>query len=281
VPLPGSSADGMVDWCIRTMWGALSLGDHPGMTTPSVPVTPSTPTPPFSRTLRVTAGICLALAGLLNGGAQYIGHLVSGDPEDYIRWGAEHPEWLRAEQLATLISLLVLPLGLLGIAHVARWSAPRLTGIATVLLLWGMWGFHNVLALWYAAGSIAPGPLGVDAAVRLNESYAKDPGVLVTALLPHLVGSFWGLLLLCWAARRAFPKPALGLLAAFLIWDFLGTPVGPLEAHLLLAVSLVWLGVHLARLPQRTWSLGPPAPVAGDSDRAFQRATGDPVILDL
>jgi len=38
------------------------------------------------------------------------------------------------------------------------------------------------------------------------------------------------------------------------VWDFLLPSVGPLEPHLLLMVALVWLGVHLARMPQRVWS---------------------------
>ena len=31
-------------------------------------------------------------------------------------------------------------------------------------------------------------------------------------------------------------------------------PVGPLEAHLLLAVGWTWLGVALWRMPARVWS---------------------------
>ena len=82
------------------------------------------------------------------------------------------------EQVATLVSLLVLPVGILGIAQVARWHRPRLTAVALVLSLWGMWGFHTVLALWLGAASVAPGVVGVDAAVQLEDAYGSDTAVL-------------------------------------------------------------------------------------------------------
>jgi hypothetical protein len=213
-------------------------------------------TPPLSRAARLTAGSCLVLAGLLNGGAQYVGHLVSGDPDEWIRWAATHQGWATAEQVATLVSLLFLPLGLLGMAQVTRWRRPRLTAAAVVLVLWGMWGFHTVLALWLGSGSVAPAALGVEAAVSLDDAYGSSGPVIALALVPHLLGSFLGLLLLCIAARGMFPTPALVLLAVFLVWDFLGNPAGPLEAHLLLAVALTWLGVHLVRMSPEQWHGG-------------------------
>jgi hypothetical protein len=226
--------------------------------TTTQPVSPPTPSatlavPPLSGAARATAGISLILAGLLNGGAQYLGHLVSGDPDEWIPWAVEHPGWAAMEQVATLASLLVLPVGILGIAQVARWHRPRFTAVAVVLSVWGMWGFHTVLALWLGAASVAPGVVGVDAAVQLEDAYGSNTAVVAMALVPHLLGSFVGLLLLCLAARGSFPAPALVLLVAFLVWDFLGVPAGPLEAHLLLAVSLAWLGVHLLRMSSEQW----------------------------
>ena len=220
--------------------------------------------PPLSRAAQLGAGVSLLLAGLLNGGSQYLTHLLTGDHGDFsdqIRWGAEHPGPHQAEQAALVASMFFLPLGLLGLAHLARWGAPRLTAVALALVLWGMWGFHNVVALGYGAGSVAPGAIGVDAAVDLNESYLDHLGVTLTALVPHLLGSFLGLLLLtlaCWRSGR-LPRVPLALLAAFLVWDFLLAPVGPLEPHLLLAVALGWLGVHVLRMPVGTWSGNPSA----------------------
>lgn len=208
---------------------------------------------PLSGAVRVAAGISLILAGLLNGGAQYVGHLVSGDETDWIRWAAVNQTWATTEQIAVLASMFFLPLGLLGIAQVTRWRSPRLTAVATVLVLVGMWGFHTVAGLWYAAGTVAPQALGVEAAVRLNDAYSVDPGVMATALAPHLLGSFVGLVLLCVAAWRSFPAPALLLVLAFLAWDWVGAPVGPLEAHLLLTIGFAWLGVHLIRMSPEAW----------------------------
>ena len=118
-----------------------------------------------------------------------------------------------------------------------------------------MWGFANVIALGYGAGSVGPGSIGVDTSVELNDAYVEHLGVLVGGLFPHLIGSFFGLLLLsiaCWRSG-VFPKVPLALLAVFLVWDFTLPTAGPLEPHLLLMVALGWLGVHLIRMPHRIW----------------------------
>jgi hypothetical protein len=228
-------------------------------TRPTVPTARSTApqVPPLSRAVQVAAGLCLVLAGVLNGGAQYAGHLLTGDMEfsDQIRWAAEHPVAHQVEQTALLASVLFLPLAILALAHLTRWRSPRLTAVATVLALWGMWGFHNILALGYTAGTVAPTTLGTESAVALNESFLSDAGVWAVALVPHLAGSFLGMLLLSVAGwrSRVLPRGALLLLVGFLLWDFLGAPLGPLEGHLLLMVALVWLGVVVARLPRSAW----------------------------
>jgi hypothetical protein len=214
--------------------------------------------PPYSALARRAAGLCLVLGGLLNGGAQYATELIAPDHEDFnaqIRWGVDHAAVHQTEQFALMVSMLFLPLGLLGLAQVARWHSRRLTAVAVVLTAWGMWGFTNVITLGYAAGSVAPDPLGVDAAVELNDAFLEHTGVMVTALVPHLIGSFFGLLLLsiaCWRSG-SFPRVPLALLVAFLVWDFLLPSVGPLEPHLLLMAALCWLGVHLLRMPQARW----------------------------
>lgn len=219
----------------------------------------TTSIPPLSRAARLGAGACLVAAGLTNGLGQYLGELLMPEHEDFsaqIRWGADHPGIHAAEQTALLVSMLVLPLGLLGLAHVTRWAAPRLTAVGLVLALWGMWGFHNVVVLGYAAGTVGPEAIGTDAAVALNEGYLDHLGTTVTALLPHLLGSFVGLLLLAIAGLRSvsLPKVPLVVLVAFLVWDFLLPSWGPLEPHLLLAVALAWLGVTLLRMPQAEWA---------------------------
>lgn len=214
--------------------------------------------PPLSRAAQLAVAASLLLAGLLNGGTQFVGHLVIGDRDfsDQIRWGAEHPVFHGVEQFALLASMLFLPIAVLGLAQVTRQRAPRLTAVGIVLTVWGFWGFHNVLALGYTAGTIAPSALGVDAAVRLNEAFLEHPGAVFGALVPHLLGSFLGLILLAAAGwrGRSLPRIPLVLLVAFLLWDFLLPPVGPLEAHLLLLVSFGWLGVHVARMSWQEWS---------------------------
>ena len=237
-------------------------GTHDLRMTTSFPASTVTSTEPnrapLSRAVQIVVGVSLLAAGLTNGLAQYVGTLLMPSHEDFtaqIRWGAEHPTVHVAEQTALLVSMLVLPIGLIGLAQLTRWGAPRLTAIAAVLFMWGMWGFHNVVALGYAAGTVGPDAIGVDAAATLNEAYLGHTGTVVTALLPHLVGSFFGLLLLAVAGwrGRTLPRIPLALLVAFLIWDFGLPSSGPFEPHLLLAIALGWLGVHVIRMPHSRW----------------------------
>ncbi len=231
------------------------------MTLPFIPASTDDPTattpPPYSRAIQVAAGLSLVLAGLLNGLPQYLTEVFTPDLgfSEQIAWGATHELAHRTEQTLLVVSALFLPLGLLGLAQVTRWSAPRLTLWAAPLLLWGMWGFHNVLAMGYVAGTVTPTVLPVADAVEVNDALPGDVGVIVTALVPHLFGSFFGILLLAIAAWRSgrFSRIACALVIAFLIWDFLLPSYGVLEPHLLLAVGFTWLGGTLIRLPASRW----------------------------
>ncbi|MFZ5848796.1 MAG: hypothetical protein ACOYX5_15585 [Actinomycetota bacterium] len=213
---------------------------------------------PYSSLVRVAAGACLVAAAVTNGLSQYAGDLATGgvDFADQLRWGLDHPVLQRTEQSLLVVSALFMPLGLLGLAQVTRWSARRLTLVATPLFLLGMWGFANVLSMGYVTGTIAPQLIPVGPATTLHENLGSDPGAVWLALVPHLVGSFFGVLLITVAAWRSgrFPRPACALVIAFLVWDFLLPSVGPLEPHLLLAVGWAWLGVVLIRMPQAVWA---------------------------
>ena len=157
-----------------------------------------------------------------------------------------------------MVSALFLPLGLLGLAQVTRWSGRRLTLVATPLFLWGMWGFHNVLSdgLRQRDGGALAGP--ARARPRpLNEGLVTDPGAVWLALVPHLVGSFFGVLLLTVAAWRSgrVPRAACALVMAFLVWDFFLPPVGSARgAPAARSLGWGWLGVTLVRMPQAVWT---------------------------
>jgi hypothetical protein len=52
-------------------------------------------------------GVSLLAAGVLNGGAQYMGHLIAGagyDRDFGIPWGAAHPGGYQTEQFALPLS---------------------------------------------------------------------------------------------------------------------------------------------------------------------------------
>ena len=213
--------------------------------------------PPYSRSIQRAVGISLVLAGLLNGGLQYVDHLTAGDGgrRELIAYNLEHHAVQQSVWFGVMLSSLFLLIGFLGLAQVTRWHAPRLTAAATLLTVWGMWGFGNVLAGTYVAQVVTPNLFGVDDAVTLIEKgYLEDWGMIAGSLAPHLIGSFFGVLLLavaCW--RSGFPRVPVVLLVVFLLWDFMLTPIGILEPHLVLVVALTWLGVAVLRLPHALW----------------------------
>lgn len=215
---------------------------------------------PYSSLVRRATGACLVLGGLTNGLVQYVQHLVVPEAAsvEEMRWGLDHSLYLHVEQSLVVLSALFMPLALLGVAQVTRWTSPRLTLVSVPLLMWGMWGFHNILSTDYLVRTVAPTTLPLHEAAALNDVLVSDTGLLVTALLPHLVGSFFGAVLLSIAAWRSgsFSKVATGLVIAFLLWDFLVPPYGVLEAHLLLAVGWAWWGVDLIRMPRQVWNGG-------------------------
>jgi len=225
--------------------------------TPSTLTTMTVAAPPFSRAVqRVVAG-CLVLAGLLNGGLQYLDYLVIGDGEraEIISSGLEQHSLYQALWFGVWLSSIFLLIGFLGLAQITRWRTPRLTAVATVLTVWGMWGFGNVLAGTYIGQVVAPKVLDVNSAVTLiDDGFLKDWGMIAGSLVPHLLGSFFGILLLaiaCW--RSGLPRVAALLLIGFLVWDFALTPIGPVEPHLLLMIALGWLGVAVAKMPHERW----------------------------
>ena len=216
------------------------------MTTLETPRPATATAPPYSNKLRAGLGVCLVLAGLLNGGAQYLVELLSPDHEEFsdqFAWGLDHPVLHQGEQLALVLSMLFLPLGLLALAQVSRWHTPKLTAVATLLTIWGMWGFSNVIALGYGAGSVGRAPsasMPRSSQRRLHRACGRHGQRAVPApdrLVPGPAPAERRLL-----ALRVFPKVPLAMLSAFLVWDFTLPSVGPLEPHLLLMIALGWLG---------------------------------------
>lgn len=218
---------------------------------------------PLARAARLATGASLALAGITNGLSQYLGEALTGGNDtfsDAIRTHAGS-SWLQAEQIALTTSMLFLAIGILGLLQIVRWRTPRLTVVAAVLLAWGLWGFHNVAALSFTSAAVAPGAIGVDQAVALNDAYSTHAGTMIIALVPHLIGSFVGMVLLVVAAwrSRSMPRIPLVLWAIFLVWDFGLPAAGWLEPHILLFVAWAWLGAHVLRMSDEAWHGGTPA----------------------
>jgi len=219
------------------------------------------PVAPLSQAIRLGAGLSLIVGAALNAVPQYLEYLMAGDLErkEQIAWGLQHQGFYRFEWLAAMIGSFLLLLGFLGLLQVTRWTAPKLTAAAAVVLLWGMTGqvFSDVGT--YTAQVVTADVFGAHDAERLiTDGYLKDPGMIAGVLVPVIAGMFFGILLLaacCW--RSGFPKAPVLLLALYPLWDFFGpSPIGPFTTDLLLLGAGAWLGLVVLRLPETQWRAG-------------------------
>jgi hypothetical protein len=214
--------------------------------------------PPFSRPIKLTVAVCLAVGAGLSAVPQYIEQLLAGglEREDQIAWGLAHQGFYRVEWLAGMLGSCQLAIGFLGLWQITRWSTPKLTAISAVVLTWGMSGQIFSETATYASQVIAADVFGAAGAERLiSEGYLHDPGMIAGVLVPVIAGMFFGVILLAVALwRSAFPRVPVVLLALWPLWEFFGpSPLGPFTTDLFLLVAGVWLGVVVARLPHARW----------------------------
>lgn len=159
--------------------------------------------------------------------------------------------------VAFLVSQLPLTVALLGLGHLLRPVAPRLSTSGVVLGCVGTFG-HTVF------GGLSMGYLlmASDAAHRSTYAalYGRIEGspVMLFALL-GLAGTVLGLLLLTIALFRAreVARWVPALLAAFLVLEFVGSGVSAVAsdlAGLCLLVAFVALAGYVRRMPVAAWS---------------------------
>lgn len=207
---------------------------------------------PLSHSARIGSGLALILGAALIAVPQYVEYLLAGDleREAQIAWGLQHQTFYRLEWVLAMFGSFLLVPGFLGIWHITRHQAPRLTAVGAVVLLWGLAGqvFSDVAT--YTAQVVAGDVFGAADAERLiADGYLEDPGMIGGVLVPVIVGMLVGILVTaaaCW--RSGFPKAPVAMLALWPLWDFLGpTPLGPFTTDLLLLGAGVWLGLLVVR----------------------------------
>ena len=214
--------------------------------------------PPLSRPIRLGVALCLGAGAVLAAVPQYVEHLRAGDLErkDQIAWGLAHAAFYRVEWLSAMVASFLLLLGFLGLWQVTRWSAPRLTAIGAVVLLWGMSGQIFSETATYTAQVVTADTLGAGAAEQLvADGYLHDSGMITVVVVPVIVGMFLGVILLAIALwRSGFPKTPVVVLALWPLWDFFGpSRLGVFTPDLLLLVAGVWLAFEVVRLPHDRW----------------------------
>lgn len=213
---------------------------------------------------RASAAIGLVLAAILMVVAMSTDVPFSGEPADVLAdmEAAGRRAWLSATTYA--LAQLALIAGLLGVAHLLRESAPRLSNLGGSLAVIGAFG-HTV----HAGGvllivSMAQSGADRDAsAVALAHSLSSPAG-LFSAM--GLLGTVFGLLLLTIGLWRSVvaPRWVAPALAAFLLVEFVGTSLTPWASAAGGALYLAAFGALAAtiwRSPDAQWEAAAPAAV--------------------
>jgi len=159
----------------------------------------------------------------------------------------------------------------LGIGHLIRTGAPRLSNVGTVFALVGAFG-HAV----YGGVSMMTLDMADDEANRTVhaatlESLESGPTVAFMAM--GLLGTVLGLLLLAiglWRTRvgARWVAPALG---AFLVIEFVGSALSDWSSYLSVLIytaAFFSLAITVQRSPESSWSIQPIRDDAGVPDRA-------------
>lgn len=175
--------------------------------------------------------------------------------------------------LAFTLAQLPLLAGLLGIGHLLRRRAPRLSNIGTSLAVLGAFG-HSVV------GGVMLVELELAQDVANRSTHAEvlaglESGPIVPFMAMGLIGTVLGVLLLSVGVFRAGvgPRWVGPTLWAFLLVEFAGSAVSAWAAHLaviLYCAAFAGLAVTIARSPESSWAIAheessSPTPLAARS----------------
>lgn len=208
-------------------------------------------------TYRRTAGaVGLVLAAALMVIAMGADVSFSGEPGEVLAEmdAAGARAWISA--IAYTFAQLALIAGALGIAHLLRPRAPRLSNLGGTLAVVGAFG-HTV----HAGGillivSMAQSTADTDALTTALNDYTRSPAGLFSAM--GLLGTVLGLVVLTVGLWRAAvgPRWVPAALAAFMILEFVGSAVSmwaSAVAGLLYLSAFAALAVNIWRSPVADW----------------------------
>ena len=208
----------------------------------------------FRRTL---AGICLITQPLLNLISVSISPQQSTDTSEQLAMIGAYPTRFLISSLLDLLWLLLLIPAVLGLLHLLRARGALLGDIGCGFVLAGIVGAAayrgvNLGQLQVAESGLKQG--------QLLTAFGQPSLGSVVVMLISAIGLVIGYALLAvglWRTRAA-PRRASGLIVAFLVVDIVGLAAGGnkvvlLVAHTLLLVGLGWIGVKILAMSDAQW----------------------------
>ena len=165
----------------------------------------------------------------------------------------------RISAISFALSQLALIAGLLGIGHLLRAGAPRLSNLGTSLGLVGAFGHSVYSGIAMVQLSMATDTVNRSVHAEILREVESGPAVAFMAM--GLLGTVLGILVLSIGLWRAHvgPRWVAPMLGAFLVVEFAGTAVtdwASQVAVLLFGIALVTLAAAIWRTPERLWQTG-------------------------
>jgi hypothetical protein len=208
----------------------------------------------FRRTL---AGICLIIQPLLNLISVAISPQQSTDTSEQLAMIGAYPTRFLISSLLDLLWLLLLIPAVLGLLHLLRARGALLGHIGCGFALAGAVGAAAYRGV--NLGQLQVAQSGLDQGEVLAAFGQASLGSVVVMLI-SAIGLIVGYALLAvglWRTRAA-PRGASALIVAFLVVDIVGLAAGGnkgvlLVAHTLLLVGLGWIGVRMLAMSAAQW----------------------------
>ena len=208
----------------------------------------------FRRTL---AGICLIIQPFINLISVAISPRQSTDTSEQLAMIGVHPTRFLIANLLDLLWLLLLIPAVLGLLHLLRSGGALFGHIGGGFVLAGAVGAAAYRGV--NLGQLQVGESGLRQGQVLTAFGQPSLGSVVVMLI-SAIGLVIGYALLAvglWRTRAA-PRGASGLIVAFLVVDIVGLAAGAnkgvlLVAHTLLLVGLGWIGVKMLAMSDAQW----------------------------
>jgi hypothetical protein len=206
---------------------------------------------------RTLAGICLIIQPFINLISVAISPEQSTDTSEQLAMIGVHPTRFLISSLLDLLWLLLLIPAVLGLLHLLRARGALLGHIGGGFALVGAVGAAAYRGVNLAQLQVAQS--GLDQG-QVLAAFAQPSLGSVVVMLISAIGLIIGYALLAvgvWRTRAA-PRGASALIVAFLVVDIVGLAAGGnkgvlLVAHTLLLVGLGWIGVKILAMSDTQW----------------------------